>query len=128
MRSRSRLAELTPRDLVRLHQVCENQRAIYGAVHATTSPIKEPVQRLCDETFDAAEAIMRKGAIGLRTRAVAGRTMPRTIPPAVEQHLIALLKADLGGAEAGPESPGAKQGATAAPDDAPGQPRPESGA
>src|SRR5208282_4166808 len=109
MRSRSRLAELTPRDLVRLHQVCDNLRAIHGAVGATTSPIRAPVQRLCDEAFDAAEAIMRKGAIGLRTRAGAGRTMPQTIPPAVEEHLIALLTAQIGGADARPEATEAKQ-------------------
>ncbi len=122
MRSRSRLAELTPRDLVRLHQVCDNLRAIHGAVGATTSPIKQPVQRLCDEAFDAAEAIMRKGAIGLRTRAGAGRTMPQTIPLAVEQHLIALLTAYVGGADAEPESPAANESAPAPAPDAVAQP------
>ena len=127
MISRSRLAELTPRDLVRLHQVCDNLRAIHGAVGATTSPIKAPVQRLCDEAFDAAEAIMRKGAIGLRTRAGAGRTMPQTIPPAVEAHLIALLTGYVDGGDAGPESPAANESAPAPTPDALAQPEAQSG-
>ncbi len=85
------------------------------------------MQRLCDEAFDAAETIMRKGAIGLRTRAGAGRTMPQTIPPAVEQHLIALLTVYAGGADAGPESPAANQRAEIAAADALAQPEAESG-
>jgi len=125
MISRSRLAELTPRDLVRLHLVCENLRAIHSAAGATSSPMRAPLQRLCDESFDHAEAIMKKGAIGLRTRAGAGRPLPKTIPPAVEQHLIALLTAQIGGGDARPEALEANQGAPAPAPDALAQPEAE---
>lgn len=76
MESRYRLAELSTRDALRLHQVTERLRAIYEAIAATNIQAKPAIHRLIQEAGDEVEALFSRCAWGLALRQQRG-CLPR---------------------------------------------------
>lgn len=68
MEYKYRLAELSTRDALRLHQIAERLRAVYDAIAATNIQAKPAIYRLIQEAGDEVEALFSRCAWGLALR------------------------------------------------------------
>lgn len=105
MRNRSRLAELTLRDMQRIHLAMRNLKAIYDAINASSLQAKPAISRLILQADEELDLVFMKGALGIKVRVDKGHAPRPDLGEDFLSHVAAILQARFAGVDASVVAP-----------------------